>query len=165
MLFTEYENQRCTRRCAATGRELAPGEPFYAVLLAEGDSFQRRDYSQEAWTGPPEGPVVGWWQSRMPSAEPRKARLAPNEVLLELFHQLQQPPPRPAMLYVVALLLLRRRVFRHEETVQEPPHGEVMVLYCPRSETTYRVACVEPQSEEVAAIQEHLAQLLFAEPE
>ncbi len=29
----DYEIQRCTRHCAASGRELVEGETFYSVLL------------------------------------------------------------------------------------------------------------------------------------
>ena len=32
----DYEVQRCSRHCAESGRELAPGEAFYSVLVAEG---------------------------------------------------------------------------------------------------------------------------------
>ena len=49
----EYEHVHCTRRCAATGRELRPGEAFYSVLTDEAAKLVRQDYSAEAWTGPP----------------------------------------------------------------------------------------------------------------
>ena len=32
----DYEIQRCTRHCHETGRELAAGETYFSVLLAEG---------------------------------------------------------------------------------------------------------------------------------
>ena len=61
----DYELQRCTRHCAVTERELQPGETFFSTLTAEGAELARRDYSVEAWQGPPAG-VVGWWKSKMP---------------------------------------------------------------------------------------------------
>ena len=50
----DYEIQRCTRRCAATDRELKDGETCYSVLVAEGAAVVRRDYSAQAWQGPPD---------------------------------------------------------------------------------------------------------------
>ena len=66
------------------------------------------------------------------------------------------------MCYVLALLLVRRRVVRLEETEHDPTGHELSVLYCPRRETTYRVPTVIPSDERAAAIQQELAELLFA---
>ena len=53
--MTDYQIQASSRRCAATGREIAPGERYYSVLLDQGSSFVRQDFSLEAWQGPPPG--------------------------------------------------------------------------------------------------------------
>jgi hypothetical protein len=45
----DYEVQRSTRRCATTGRDFAPGESFYSVLVAEGAELRRLDYAVDAW--------------------------------------------------------------------------------------------------------------------
>ena len=58
---------------------------------------------------------------------------------------------------------VRRRVLRQEETERDPAGQEIAVLYCPRRETTYRVAAVMPDDAHVAEIQEELARLLFAD--
>ena len=49
--MTDYQIQASSRRCAVTGRELAPGERYFSVLLDQGDSFVRRDFCLEAWQG------------------------------------------------------------------------------------------------------------------
>ena len=89
----DFEVQRFTRRCAATDRELAPGESFYSVLLAEGAQVVRHDYAAEVWTGPP-ADALGWWKSQLPSADakPKKPHWAPNEVMLQLFDELAERP-------------------------------------------------------------------------
>ena len=79
----DFEVQRCTRTCAATERPLAPGEVFYSALVADGAEVVRRDYSEAAWTGPPEA-ALGWWKSQMPSGDASKLRLAPNQILWRL---------------------------------------------------------------------------------
>jgi hypothetical protein len=158
----DYEVQRCTRHCAATGRELAPGEAFFSTLTAKGAQVERHDYSIEAWQGPPAG-VLGWWKSQMPQRNARKLHWAPNDVMLELLETLDSQPAREDMRYVLALLLIRRRVVRLEETERDDAGREVSVLYCPRRETSYRVATVVPDAEATRAIQEELARLLFAD--
>lgn len=160
----DYEIKRCTRQCSVTGRDLQEGEEFYSSLIAEGADVRRVDYSAEAWKGPPEN-VLGWWKSRMPTKASRRARMAPNDVLLELFHELEAKPQQSDMYYVLALLLVRRRAFRLEEhddsEVEET--GETMVVYCPREQATYRIHVAVPDEARIVEIQEQLANLLFAD--
>lgn len=157
----DYEIQRCTRTCAATGKELTPGEPFYSVLIAEGAELKRYDYSIGAWKGPPDG-AIGWWKSQMPDPAAKRLHWAPNDVMLHFFEQLDSQPDKQDMRYVLALLLVRRRVMRLEEREHDERGGEVLVLYCPRREKTYRVAAVAPDQARIDEIQEELAKLLFA---
>ena len=158
----DYEIQRCTRRCSVTDRELAPGEEFYSAIFSEGAELVRYDYSVGAWSGPPQD-AVGWWKSRMPEATQKRMRWAPNDVMLEFFEQLEQQPERRDMRYVLALLLVRRRVMRLEEKESDENGAEVLVLYCPRRETTYKVPESAPDESRIEAIQEELARLLFAD--
>jgi hypothetical protein len=158
----DYEVQRCTRHCAATGRELQPGEVFYSTLTAEGAEVVRHDYAKEAWQGPPEG-VLGWWQSHMPDRNAKKLHWAPNDVMLDLLETLESQPDKQDMRYVLSLLLVRRRVVRLEETDTDDAGQEISVLYCPRREATYRVVTATPGAERTAEIQEELARLLFAD--
>lgn len=158
----DYEVERCTRHCGASGRELKEGEEFYSVLVAEKRDVRRHDFSAEAWSGPPES-ALAWWKSRMPTREAKKGQLAPNEVLLQLFVELERVPEKADMRYVLALLLVRRRVLREEDVEREDAGGEVMVLYSPREEATYRVAAAMPGEGRADEIQAELAKLLYAE--
>ena len=157
----DYEVPRCTRHCAVTGRELAPGEDFFSALVPEGATVVRHDYAKEAWTGPP-GAALGWWKSQIPQPNARRMHWAPNDVMLHLFEELQSQPDRWDMRYVLALLLVRRRVLRSEDEELDAEGRQVMVLYCPRRETTYRATVVMPDAERIQAIQDELATLLFS---
>jgi hypothetical protein len=156
----EYELQRCTRHCATTGRELRPGETYYTALVGGGRDLQRRDFAAEAWQGPPEG-AIGWWKSKIPEPTARKPQIAPNDVLLQLFDELENQPRRADMRYVLALLLVRRRVARPEESEHDADGNELMVLYCPRREATLKTPIVMPTSARAAEIQEQLCALLY----
>mgnify|MGYP006908214768 CR=1 FL=1 len=160
----DYELQRCSRHCAATQRELQPGETFFSTLTSEGSELIRRDYAIEAWQGPPPG-VLGWWKSKMPERDARKPRFAPNDVMLDLLESLEERDDMRDMRYVLALLLIRRRVVRLEDTEQDESGRQVSRLYCPRREATYVVPVVLPGPERVKEIQEELSRLLFADAE
>ena len=137
------------------------GEDVFSVLVTEEGKLVRHDYAPEAWPGPPEN-VVGWWKSQIPRPEANRVHWAPNDVMLHLFEELQSQPDRWDMRYVLALLLVRRRVLRSEDEELDAEGRQVMVLYCPRRETTYRATVVMPDAERIQAIQDELATLLFS---
>lgn len=155
----DYEVQRPTKQCAATGRDLAPGETYYSVLTAEGAELQRIDYSEDGWQGPPED-AVGWWKSRVPDTKSKRRHWAPNDVMLQFFDELAAQQDKQDMRYVLALLLVRRRVMRQEDTESDEQGREHMVLYCPRRDETYKIAVVVPDAQRADEIQEELAKLL-----
>ena len=158
----DFEIQRCSRRCAATDRELSPGEVFYSVLITEGADVVRYNYSQEAWQGPPEG-AIGWWKSTLPEPSSKRVHWAPNDVLLDYFQQLQTQDQQADTCYILTLLLIRRRIFRLEESEVDQAGREQLVVYCPRNEVEYRVPVDSPSPSRIEQIQEELARLLFAE--
>lgn len=164
---TEFEIQRSTRRCAATDRPLAPGEWCYSVLEVQGAEIVRKDYAASAWPGVP-AESFGWWKARVPEPHAKKIKLAPNEVLLELFDQLAEQPHNEDMRYVLALLLVRRRVLR----LDGPALGAVkpsaavavqtMTVICPLRDASYEVSVVMPSDERIEKIQSHLNELLVS---
>jgi hypothetical protein len=160
--MVDFEIQRCSRRCAKTDHEFAPGEVFYSVLVAEGAEIVRYDYSQAAWEGPPDE-AIGWWRSQMPEANARRANWAPNDVLLDYFQELQSQPGKEDVRYILTLLMIRRRVLRLEDSEFDAAGLEKMVVFCPRNETEYHVPVVSPDAARAKEIQDELAQLLFAD--
>ena len=159
----DYEVQRSTRCCAATGREFAPGETYYSALVAEGEELKRYDYAADAWHGPPEEgstSVLGWWKSQIPDRSTTRKRWAPNDVMLNFWDELAEQSDKQDIRYVLTLLLIRRRVFRLEEEKYDPQGRELLVVYCPRRETTYQIPAVPPEAARIDQIQEELATLL-----
>lgn len=157
----DFEVQKFTRRCAVTDRELQPGETFYSALIPEGADVVRRDYCVEAWEGPPSD-AIGTWKSEVPDPKARKVHWAPSDVMLHYFVQLQETADQADTRYVLALLMIRRRILKLETTETNEAGQEELLVYCPRNETEYRVAAVVPSEDRVEAIQQDLAELLFA---
>jgi hypothetical protein len=170
-MLLDFEVQRSTRRCAATDRPLEPGEECYSVLEIQGADVVRKDFCREAWRGPPES-AFGWWKARVPDVVAKKIKLAPNDVLLELFDQLADQPSQQDMRYVLTLLLVRRRVFRLEPAAdrsnENAEHGVnnsgtgIMCVYCPKRDASYQVVAVVPDNERIDEIQRLLSELLIA---
>ena len=98
----------------------------------------------------------------MPSREAKKTQLAPGEVLLQLFTELEGVAEKQDTRYVLSLLLVRRRMLRLEETEHDETGREILVLYSPRDEAVHRVPAVAPGEERTKTIQEDLERLLFA---
>lgn len=161
MLFSDYEVQRCSRQCAATGRTLAEGEEFYSVLVSRPEGLQRLDYAAESWAGAPED-CVAWWKARIPRAHEHRVRLAPGEVVLQLFLELEGRPEQAELRYVLALLLARRRVLRLDATETDNA-GQWLVLVHPRDNRAHRVRVCELTESRIEALQGEVSALLFAD--
>jgi len=170
-MLLDFEVQRSSRRCAATDLPLEPGDVCYSVLEIRGADVIRKDFSSAAWTDPPKE-AFGWWRTRIPEPAAKKIKLAPNDVLLELFDQLADDPLHQDMRYVLTLLLVRRRVFRLETAAElagghAPPErfepaGDLMCVYCPKREASYTVPTAMPDSARIDEIQQRLSDLLIA---
>lgn len=163
-MLLDFEVQRCTRRCAASDREIAPGETCYSVLEVHGVEVVRRDYAPDAWVGAPAA-ALGWWKTTVPKPNANKVKLAPNDVLLALFDELADQPERQDLRYVLTLLLVRRRVLRIEVMPLESTSVQAsqrLLVYCPRREATYDVPVNMPTPTRIDEIQQQLSELLVA---
>ena len=158
--MTEYQIQGNTRRCAVTGRELRPGEKFYSVLVDEAGQLVRRDYSAEAWSGPP-ADVFGFWTGRIPADNEKRLPPIDDEMLVDCFQRLegQTDPGRVNFRYVVALLLMRRKRFRFEEARVESGQ-EVLRLRCARTRAVHEVVNPRLTEEAMAAVQDEVFKVL-----
>lgn len=136
-LSNTYDIQRPTGVCAATGRELDPGETVYTALVdppAEDRSEEQRkvndkesggelpmlriDVSEEAWETngfrPPY--LFGFWRSEVPEPNEKKKLLVGDAAIQELMLSMDDATEdkQLAFRYVLALILLRKKLLRHD---------------------------------------------------
>lgn len=158
--MTDYQIQANTRRCAITGRELRPGEKVYSVLTDEGGKFTRKDYSGEAWQGPP-NEAFSFWANRVATPEENRRPRIDDELLVDCFKRLegQTEPDRVNFRYVVALLLMRRKRFKFEETKLDG-NQEILCLRCTRTRALYQLVDPRLTEAEMAAVQEEVFKVL-----
>jgi hypothetical protein len=160
MTMTDYQIQANTRRCAATGRELRPGEVIYSVLLDQAGKLLRQDYALDAWQGPP-AEAFSFWRTRVPADNESRRPRIDDDLLLDCLHRLegQTEPDRVQFRYIVALLLLRRKRLKFEDARVEDS-VEILRLRCPKTRRQYAVINPRLSDEEMAAVQDEVFRVL-----
>jgi hypothetical protein len=122
----------------------------------------RRDYALDAWQGVPEG-AVAWWRSQLEGGDGARARLAPQDVLLNLFAALADEPSEAEFRYVLGLLLLRRRLVKLVDTIADGA-GQSLTLDCPRREEQFSLRVANPAAERQAELERRLVELVYGGP-
>jgi hypothetical protein len=159
IMFVDFEVTHCSRQCAASGRTLAPGETYFSTLHIEEGRSVRRDCSAEEWRGAPEG-AIAWWKAVVPRGDGSKPKLAPQDVLLNLFTELAEQPDEADFRYVLGLLLMRRKILKLDETRRDSL-GEILVLECPRRGEQYELRATTPDPMQTEQLQQRMIELLY----
>ena len=160
-MLLDFEVRSCSRCCADTGKALQPGEVYFSVLEVQETEAVRRDYCAEAWQKPPEE-SLGWWRSRVPLKD-QQPRLAPADVMLNLFAALGDKPADTQFRYLLGLLLIRRRILKREESNRNESDQEVLTLFAPRRDERYELIVDEPNQEQAEQIQQRMIDLLYGD--
>lgn len=129
-------------------------------MLFGNETLKRIDFCVDIWPEERHRHVegrIGWWRSRVPLPSEKKVKLAPNDVLLNLFDQLGDELGRPELQYVLTLLLLRRRLFR----IEKEENG-ILVVYCGKRDTVYEIPVVLPEGDGIEEVQTYLVEMLYA---
>jgi hypothetical protein len=152
----DYDIAAPTRRCAATGRELNPGDRYYGVLTAADGKFVRTDFAADAWHGPPDG-TIAFWAGRIPPGDRPRRPTFNVEHLAGLFAQLAgaDDPTRVNLRYALALLLMRRKRLKFED-LRRSPGGDVLVLRDAKTGAKHEVADPRLTEAEIAAVQDEV---------
>jgi hypothetical protein len=159
--MTDYEIQGPTRVCAATGRELKPGDRFCAHLTERDGKFVRTDYAADVWPGaPPE--AVAHWSGRVPADDKPRKPVVNDEVLLGCFDRLKEATDADGLnfRYVAALLLMRRKRFRFEDVARDEAGRDVLILKDAKGGTVHQVIDPRLTDDQIAAVQAEVFRVL-----
>jgi hypothetical protein len=159
--MNQYDVAAPARTCAATGRELQPGERIVSVLTDDGGKLVRRDFSPDGWPGPPPN-AVAHWQGKVPTATTTRKPAVNEPLLFDCFDHLagQTEPNKVHFRYVVALLLMRRKKLKFEDVKRAADGGEVLVLRDTRGGKRVEVHDPRLSEAEVEAVQGEVFQVL-----
>lgn len=158
----EYDIKRFNRRCAQTDVEFKPGDVYYSVLLEDGDDYVRKDFSSQAWQGPP-AEAIGWWRCQVAAPQTQRVYWAPAAVLLDLFSRMLEQPEKGEQSYLMALALVRRRWMQVIEHRQDPQGHREMVVQWSRNKQKFTVPVCEPSAERIPQLQQELCEQLFTD--
>lgn len=160
-MISDYEFQAPTRLCFASGRALKPGDPFHTVLLEDSGKLVRRDYAEDAWTGPPPDAVAHWCGKVSVADKPRTPAVN-DELLLDCFDRLKDSvdPDGLNFRYVVTLLLMRRKRFKFEDVVRDDANRELLLIRDARGRTIHRVLDPRLTDDQVSAVQSEVFRVL-----
>jgi hypothetical protein len=160
--MTEYDIQAPSRVCAVSGRELKPGDRFFAVLSEDAGKFVRTDFAADAWRGPPAN-ALAYWAGKVPQDKhkPRKA-VVNDELLLDCFDRLKgsADPDGLNFRYVAALLLMRRKRFKFEDAIRDEQGRDVLIVRDARGGAIHHVVDPRLTDEQIAAVQAEVFRVL-----
>jgi hypothetical protein len=159
-MMTDYQLQPNARRCALTGRDLAPGDRYFSVLTEENGRLVRRDYSASAWQGPP-ADAFSFWSGRIPPEGKKRRLVLDEDTLRECFERLEgtTDPGKLRLRYVLALLILRQRRLVLEEARREQG-VETLILRDGRTGRRFRVENPELSEGEILDVQDEVLRAL-----
>jgi hypothetical protein len=186
----EYEIDANTRRCALSGKELAPGDRFYSVLVDDHGKLIRKDYSASAWQGPPKG-AFSFWSGRVSEQEAGRLPGIDDDLLIDCLerlndgaqsrgdaqlleaHEIQSEAADAPQgesgthsdaarlrFRYVVALLLMRRKRLKFEEARRKGDQEVLVLRCARTGARYDVLNPRLSESEMATVQEEVFRVL-----
>jgi len=159
--MAEYDIQGPSRVCAATGRELKPGDRFHGLLIEEDGRLVRRDFATDAWTGPPAGHIAHWI-GRVPTDDkPRRPAIDEN-LLLDCFDRLKgsREPDSVNFHYVATLLLMRKKKFKFEDAARDELGRDVLLVRDSRGGALHHVVDPKLSDEQIDAVQNEVFRVL-----
>ena len=159
----QWEVQRSGGQCAGTGKELAPGEEYYAALIDKGTAFERHDYSCEYWDE--QGPeVFSFWKTRIPLPNQKKKLFVDDGILINLFERLadEDESIKLNFRFVLALILMRKRLLKYQDSTRKEDK-EVWQMRFVRETDVHEVVNPQLNEEEIQQVSEQLSGILEGE--
>ena len=158
-----WEIARSSGVCSASGRPIEEGEEYYVVILEDGESFRREDYSLEAWTGPPTGAFCHF-KSRIPPKTRKKRLFVDDDLLVNFFLRLadEADESRLRFRFVLGLILMRKRLLRYQETIREDGR-EYWQMCLAKDRSMHRVLNPQLTDDQVGGVSQQLGAILHGD--
>jgi hypothetical protein len=114
----EWEITKPLGQCCGTGRQIAPGEEYYAALVETENGLERRDFCDEYWqSNTPE--VYCYWKTKLADPEQKKQLFVDDDMLMAFFERLEQDSEQEKInfRFVIMLVLMRKRKLKYDSTI------------------------------------------------
>lgn len=159
----QWEVQRSTGKCSGTGRELRPGEEYYAALLDKLDTFERCDYCVEYWeSARPQ--VYSYWKTAMPLPNQKKKLFVDDEIIINFFKRLEdeKEPIKVHFRFVLALILMRKKILKYEDTRREAGQ-EIWKMRFVKETEMHEVVNPQLNDPQIEQVSQELSSILHGE--
>ena len=159
----QWQVQRSAGTCAGTGRQLEPGEEYYAALIDQQTGFERRDYCSEYWNQhQPE--VFSFWKTTIPLPSQKKKLFVDDGVLINLFERLtdEDDPVKINFRFVLALILMRKRLLKYEDSFTNDTK-ETWKMRFVRETNIHQVINPQLNEEQIQQVSQELSSILQGE--
>jgi hypothetical protein len=156
----QWAVQRSSGVCAGTGKELKPGEEYYAVLIDNQTTFERLDYSIEYWQEhQPE--VYSYWKTQIPLPNEKKKMFVDDGVLINFFERLVQEKEQIKVnfRFVLALILMRKRLLKYEDSFRRDDQ-EIWKMRFVREKEIHEVVNPQLDDEQIEQVSQELSGIL-----
>jgi hypothetical protein len=163
MVVDHWKIEKGPGRCVKSNVEIREGDPYYAVLFEDGESFRREDYAIDAWQGQPEGAYC-FFKTKMPIKEKKKKLLIDDDMLVEFFKRLgsETQPTKLQFRFVLALILMRKRILKYDETECDGDR-EYWLMRLRKEEKPRRVLNPKLTDDEIEGVSTQLGAILHGD--
>jgi hypothetical protein len=152
-------------RCSVTGREFADGEFFYTALYRDKHGFRREDLSEEAWNQRNDNiQPFSFWRSKFEPPAPPPPEALGKETAEDLLRRYMEDddPNHTSARYLLAVMLERKRILKQTAQTDSEDGGRSLIYEHAKTGEVFVVPDPELQLEQLASVQQQLADLLRA---
>jgi hypothetical protein len=160
----DWEIARPLGECSATGRQIAPGEEYYAALVETPEGFRRMDYCADYWEKNQPG-VYCYWKSRYPQEGGKKRVFIDDEMLMGFFDRLEgeNEPGKLNFRFVLAMVLMRKKKLKYDSSRSESD-DEIWRLRVTGADRFVDVLNPHLGEEQIEELTSQIGEILQADP-
>lgn len=159
--MNEYEITRSAGRCETCARTIGPEETFCSAVFEITNGFQRRDYCEACWSGPPAAALCHY-RTRLPRRTEKRRLLIDDRALIAFFDRLagtEGDPLKAGFRFVLALVLMRKRLLKYERTEREADR-EYWVVRLTRDQRDERILNPQLDDQRIALLTGEIGAIL-----
>jgi len=118
MTMEEWNINKPLGKCYGSGKDIQPGEEYFASLVYTENGLERRDYSAEYWNE--HNPEV-YWKTRLPHPEQKKRMFVDDDMLMAFFERLEKETEQQKInfRFVLAMVLMRKKKLKYKSSKTE----------------------------------------------
>jgi hypothetical protein len=160
----EYNIAR-TGQCRQCENRLAENEQFVAVVVENGEDFERQDWCQGCWDAP-DRPAVeglfGQWLTKMPTKKGKKKTFVDDAMLINFFQRLAgaDEPARVNFRFVLALVLMRKKLLTYQRSDTDADGVEKWAMLLKGADEPDEVINPKLDEDKIAEVSEQLTDIM-----